>query len=114
MVVSSASPKSAYSCGLDFMGLADGFKWIYTLYVTPPNNFTNVVSAARNLCVNLETGNLYANRIFITGGFTFSGYFADAMADPDHNRFYIGSNAGWLGNPFGYKFKALRIYRHLS
>lgn len=109
-----ASPKSAYSCGLQFMGLADGFKWIYTTYVTPANNFTNVVSAARNLCVNLETGTLYANRILISNGFSFGSHLADAMSDATNNRFYIGTNASWVGNPYGYKFKALRIYRHLS
>jgi len=109
-----ASPKSAYSCGLDFMGLADGFKWIYTTFVTPSNNFTNVVSAARNICVNLETGTLYTNKILISNGFSFGGYFADAMADPDHNRFYIGTNAGWLGNPSGYKFKKLRVFKHIT
>lgn len=109
-----SSPKSAYSLGLQFAGLADGFKWINTTYVTPPENFTNIASAARKLCLNLESGRLYTHGILITGNFTFASLFADAMADTDHNKFYIGTNAGWVGNPNGYKFKKLRIYKHIT
>lgn len=109
-----SSVKSAYSLGLDFEGLANGFKWISSTFVTPPENFTNIRSAARNLCLNLESGNLYTHGILITGNFTFGGLFADAMADASNNRFYIGTNASWLGNPNGYKFKKLRIYKHIS
>jgi len=109
-----SSVKNAYSLGLQFAGLADGFKWINTTYVTPPANFTNIESAARQLCLNLETGNLYTHGIFITGLFTFGGLFADAMADTEHNRFYLGTNAGWVGNPGSYKFKKLRIYKHIT
>lgn len=109
-----SSPKNTYSLGLQFAGLADGFKWINTTYVTPPANFTNIESAARELCLNLENGNLYTHGIFISGNFTFGGLFADAMADTDHNRFYLGTNAGWVGNPSGYKFKTLRIYKHVT
>lgn len=109
-----SSPKNAYSLGLDFLGLADGFKWINTTYVTPSENFTNIRSAARQLCLNLETGNLYTHGILITGNFTFGGLFADAMANTDHNRFYLGTGAGWQGNPNGYKFKKLRIYKHIT
>lgn len=109
-----SSVKNAYSLGLDFDGLANGFKWISNTFVTPPENFTNIRSAARNLCLNLETGTLYTHGILITGNFTFGGLFADAMADTDHNRFYLGTNAGWLGNPNAYKFKKLRIYKHIT
>lgn len=109
-----SSVKSAYSLGLDFEGLAVGFKWISSTFVTPPENFTNIRSAARNLCLNLETGNLYTHGILITGNFTFGGLFADAMADSDHNKFYLGTTASWLGNPNAYKFKKLRIYKHTT
>lgn len=109
-----SSVKSAYSLGLDFEGLAVGFKWISSTFVTPPENFTNIRSAARKLCLNLESGNLYTHGILITGNFTFGSLFADAMADTDHDRFYLGTNAGWLGNPNGYKFKKLRIYKHIT
>ena len=109
-----SSIKGAYSLGLDFEGLAVGFKWISSTFVTPPENFTNIRSAARNLCLNLENGNLYTHGILITGNFTFGSLFADAMAEVSNNRFYLGTNANWLGNPNGYKFKKLRIYKHIT